>query len=246
MTRATASSRAIVLSRENFGEADQYIQFFTQNWGVISVLARSARKSKRRYIGGLDLFCHDEIFIRGNPRERPYLNELVVLNSFVGLREDLDKLTTAGKVVQWIRRLADPGTSHPAIYLLLGQTLALIEREKETGRLEFLSLLFRLKLLHQLGFKPRVEACVRCQGELESPTFFEWASGGTVCRKCLLTGTVQEGVSVAADERLLLGVGDRLKLSTWEQFEFPLDKTHQLSRLIHQFAFYHTHVRLPL
>src|SRR4051812_43757292 len=130
MSKATASTRAIVLSRENFGEADQYITFFTLKWGLISVLARSARKSKRRYVGGLDLFCHDEIFVRGNPRERPYLTELVVLNTFLGLRDHLEKLMIAGKVVQWVKRMADATNPLPGVYVLLGQTLALLEKEK--------------------------------------------------------------------------------------------------------------------
>ena len=55
------SSKGIVISVENFGEADRYIQFFTKDWGMITTLDKSARKSKRRYVGGLDLFCHDEI-----------------------------------------------------------------------------------------------------------------------------------------------------------------------------------------
>ena len=110
-----SSSRAIVLHRENFGEADQYIQLFTQTWGMITVLARSARKSRRRYVGGLDLFCHDEIFIKGDPRGRPYLTELSVLNSFMGIRDDLHRMVAAGAAVQWIRKLADATTPMPEI-----------------------------------------------------------------------------------------------------------------------------------
>src|SRR6476660_8409794 len=105
------STKGIVLSRENFGEADRYVQFFTLDWGMITVLARSARKSQRRYVGGLDIFCHDEIFVRstprgankGQPKDRPYLAELTVLNSFIGLRDRLERLTAAGKIVQWVR-----------------------------------------------------------------------------------------------------------------------------------------------
>src|SRR5580704_12616305 len=100
------SSKAIVLSYENFGEADRYIQFFSREWGMITVLARSARKSRRRYAGGIDLFCHDEISIKGDPRSKPYLNELTVLNSFPILRENLDKLLVAGKLAQWVKKLA--------------------------------------------------------------------------------------------------------------------------------------------
>src|SRR5580658_6934041 len=94
----TFSSRAIVLSRESFGESDCYVQFYTKNWGLISTLAKAAKKSKRRYVGGLDLFCHDEIFLRGDPKDRPYLLELTVLNSFPLLRDDLEKMLAAGKI----------------------------------------------------------------------------------------------------------------------------------------------------
>src|SRR4051812_43992050 len=124
-------SRAIVLSRENFGEADRYLQLFTRDWGVISVLAKSARKSKRRYVGGMDLFCHIEIVLRGEPRAHPYLVELSVLNAFTGLRDDYDRMMTAGKVVQWVRKLSNTAVTMPGVYSLLGQTLALMEKETD-------------------------------------------------------------------------------------------------------------------
>ncbi len=134
------STKGIVLSRENFGEADRYVQFFTRDWGMITVLARSARKSKRRYVGGLDIFCHDEISVRGAPhrqarghsKERPYLIELTVLNAFIGLRDSLERVATAGKIVQWVRKLADAATPMPGIYSVLGMTLALLESGKKT------------------------------------------------------------------------------------------------------------------
>ncbi len=239
-------SRAIVLSRENFGEADQYVQFLTQNWGVITVLARSARKSKRRYVGGLDIFCHDDIFLRGDPRERPYLNELSVLNSFPNLRNDLEKMLAAGRAVQWIRRLADMATPMPSVYSLLGQTLAVIEKEPNPDRLELLGLLFKLKLLSSLGLKPRLEACVRC-GETESrEILFDITGGGAVCRKCSPRELSSLGEVLSEDDRHFLIAGDQLKLTHWDQFEFSREKSSALSRLITQFASYHTHQRLPV
>ena len=92
----TSSTKAIVISTESFGEADMYIQFFTQKWGMVTALAKSAKKSKKRYVGGLDLFCHNEIFLRGDVKDRPYLTELTVLNSFTGIRDSLDKMKRSG------------------------------------------------------------------------------------------------------------------------------------------------------
>ena len=170
------STRAIVLSREAFGEADLYVQFLTKDWGVVTFLAKSGRKSKRRYVGGLDLFCHNEIFIKGQARERAYLQELVVLNSFSELRENLDRLEIAGRVLQWIKRLADIATPSPNTFSLLGQTLALVEKESDPKRLEILFFVFKLKLLSDLGLMPQIAACAKCHSQLEAggDSAFAW------------------------------------------------------------------------
>lgn len=243
---AGASSKAIVLSRENFGEADQYVQFLTQKWGVISVLARSARKSRRRYVGGLDLFCHDEIFLRGEPKERPYLIELSVLNSFPRIRDDLGKLLVAGKVIQWVRKLADMAAPMPQVYSLVGQTLALVENEPDSDRQELLALVYKLKLLAQLGLKPRVEACVRCE-EPETPHgLFDVASGGIVCRSCTGANNVREGLPLGQAERALLTAAEGLRWTAWSEISFPSELAAPLTRLVTQFASFHSHARLPI
>lgn len=241
------SSKAIVLSREPFGEADLYVQFLTKKWGVITTLAKSARKSKRRYVGGLDIFCHDEIFLRGVPKERAYLNELVVLNAFTGIRDDLDKVMVAGKAVQWIRKLADIASPMPGVYSLLGQTLSLIEKEGDPVRLELLGLVFKLKLLSQLGLKPRLDACVRCGQTTPADAVFDMEAGGLLCRACASkSGSSVERLRLGLDERAFLDVADRFRLTAWDDITFPKDRGHQLSRLVTRFASFHTHVRLPV
>ncbi len=239
------STRAIVLSRENFGEADRYIQFFTRDWGLISVLAKSARKSKRRYVGGMDLFCHDEIVLRGDPRERAYLVELQVLNAFTGIREDLERAMTAGKVVQWIRKLANTAVPMPALYSLLGQTLALIEKESDPERLGLLRLIFQLKLLDQLGIKPRMDECARCAENAASSGVFDLDAGGLLCETCVGARTIAHSMLLEPNEIDLLGHADRLKLTMWSQFRFPKDQTRNLLRLTTQFAAFHTNSQLP-
>ncbi len=238
-------SRAIVLSRENFGEADRYIQLFSRDWGLISVLAKSARKSKRRYVGGMDLFCHNEIVLRGDPRGKPYLVELTVLNSFTGLREDLDRLVVAGKAAQWVRRLSNTAVAMPGVYSLLGQTLALIEKT-ETERLPLLQLIFQIKFLDQIGLKPRMDACAKCSEALDNAAgVFDIDAGGLLCRPCLGERTVAHSMRLGEAEQALLAQGERLKLTLWDQFQFPTDSTRNLLRLTTQFASFHTQTQLP-
>lgn len=242
----TYSSRGIVLSIENFGEADRYIQFFTKDWGMISVLAKSARKSKRRYVGGLDLFCHNEIFLRGDPKDRPYLNELSVLNSFPKLREELDKVLLAGKIVQWITRLANTPTPMPSIYSLLGQSLALIEKEQNLEKLELLNTVFKLRLLCLLGLKPRVDVCAKCEGKDDIEGIFDLNSGGILCRLCAPKANFAENLVLNPSQRNLVNIADQLKLSHWDEISFPQELLFSVNRLMTQFASFHTQVQLPL
>ena len=242
----TYASRGIVISIENFGEADRYIQFFTRDWGMISVLAKSARKSKRRYVGGLDLFCHNEIFLRGDPKDRPYLNELSVLNSFPKLREDLDKVLIAGKLTQWTKKLADTPTPMPAIYSLLGQSLALIEKETQPQKLELLYCIFKLKLLSLLGLKPRVDACAKCESTEDIEGIFDLSSGGLLCRLCAPKADFTGGLTLHPIQRNLMTVADHLKLTHWDEIEFSEELLSPINRLMTQFASFHTQLKLPV
>lgn len=240
------SSKAIVLSVEDFGEADCYVQFFTQKWGMISTLAKSAKKSKRRYIGGLDLFCHDEIYLRGEPtKDRAYLQELTVLNSFPGLRNELEKMLSAGKVAAWVKKLANVSSPLPQVYSLLGQTLSLLETETRIERYELLVLIFKLKLLSHLGLKPRMDSCIKCLTIEERPGTFDISQGGFVCIDCL-PALGNENTRLSIQDRSFLDLTDELKLTLWDQFDFPLDRVHSLQRTLTQFASFHTHLKLPL
>ena len=243
------SSKAIVLSFEDFGEADRYVTLFTQNWGMITVLAKAARKSKRRYVGGLDLFCHNEIFIRGEPKGRPYLTELVVLNSFPGIRDNLEKLLAAGTCTQWIKKLADTSIPMESVYRLFGQTLSLIEKETDTERFGLLHLVFKLKLLSLLGLKPRVDQCTRCDNTdfLTNTIFrFEMGAGGIICDPCVTQARLGDRIELMGHERHFLHAIDAMKLSHWNALKFPEDSTRSLSRLMTLFASYHTQLRLPI
>jgi len=241
----THSSKAIVLSVEKFGEADCYVRFLTQKWGVISTLAKSARKSKKRYVGGLDLFCHDEIFLRGDPKDRPYLLELNVINSFPGIRENLDKVMMAGKAVHWIKKLADVPTPMPHLYSLLGQTLALVEKETQTERLELLTLVFKFKLLTLLGLSPQIEKCTRCEGVLETQSVFDLGAGGVICKECS-TGHSLQSIYLDSEQRLILSVAEKIKLLSWESFSASPEAVFPLTRLLTQFASFHTQMKLPV
>lgn len=247
MPAPTYSSKAIVLSKEAFGESDYYVQFLTQNYGVISTLAKAAKKSKRRYVGGLDIFCHDQIFLRGDPKERPYLVELSVLNPFTGIRDHLEKVMLGGRMIQWVKKIANVAEPIPRVYSLLGQCLALTEKENNLERLELLWLIFKLKLISELGIKPRVDNCSFCAMELEESDFlFDLNAGGMVCGNCAKSHLLPQFVRIDRTERHFIQKITPFKLSDWSQVDLGSDRIHGLHKVIQEFAMFHTHTTLPL
>jgi len=60
------STKAIILRRVNYGEADRILTTITLDQGKVSLFARGARRAKSRLAGGLELFSvSDVVFIDG-------------------------------------------------------------------------------------------------------------------------------------------------------------------------------------
>jgi len=61
------NTKAIVLTRINYAEADRIIKFLTKDRGKITVIAKSVRKEKSKLAGGVELFSICDIgYIEGN------------------------------------------------------------------------------------------------------------------------------------------------------------------------------------
>ena len=61
---SSLTTTAIVLRAVNYGEADRIVTLFGRDTGRLSALARGARKSQRRFAGGLSLCALGSAAIR--------------------------------------------------------------------------------------------------------------------------------------------------------------------------------------
>ena len=68
-------TKAFVLRRTNFGEADRIINFLTEQ-GVIACIAKGVRKEKSKLAGAVELFTLSEITVHAGRN-----NKLGVLTS---------------------------------------------------------------------------------------------------------------------------------------------------------------------
>lgn len=116
-------TRALVLRRTNFGEADRIINFLTED-GLVSAIAKGVRKEKSRLAGSVELFCLSEIVVhQGLNNKLGVLTSAKMLEHFSNIVYKLPELELASLVMKKISAVAE-NASGPDYFDLLYQVLA--------------------------------------------------------------------------------------------------------------------------
>jgi DNA repair protein RecO (recombination protein O) len=192
---AALTTPAILLRSVAYGEADRVVTLLGRSTGRVSALARSARKSQRRFGGGLGLGATGQATLRDRPGA-----ELLGLESFdveearIGLGQDLARAAHAAYALELCDKLCAPRQPEPAVYDWLDELLTRVERGPATAlRLR----VFELGLLDRLGLAPVLASCVGCgRADLDDETV-RWhpARGGVVCGGCVRSGALLTSVT---------------------------------------------------
>lgn len=87
-------TRAIVLRRTNYGEADRILQLITPE-GRQAVMARGVRKEKSRLAGGIELFAVSDVVIGEGKGELGILTSARLVHFYRHIMEDYDRMQFA-------------------------------------------------------------------------------------------------------------------------------------------------------
>ncbi|MDQ3093947.1 MAG: DNA repair protein RecO [bacterium] len=85
------TSRAIILSRRDYGEADRIINFLTNDNGRVSGIAKGVKKPKSKMAGGLELFSIVSISFLASNRELKTIVSTELIRHFGNIAADLGK-----------------------------------------------------------------------------------------------------------------------------------------------------------
>ena len=114
------AGKALLFRKTEYGEADLILSFFTLNAGKVSVIAKSAKNSRKRFGGVLELFSLLEINTAGNPKKRglPVLNEAKIVNPYAALRGDFRKMAYAAYWCDLVYHFVEENEPVPDIFTL--------------------------------------------------------------------------------------------------------------------------------
>jgi DNA repair protein RecO (recombination protein O) len=176
---ALKQSEAIVLRTYPLREADLLVTLFTRAEGKVKGVARSAKKSRRRFGGALEpLTC---VRVHYDDRERQELARLDscdILESPLTSAMDYPRVVALEHIAETLDELLPDREANDAIYRLAVSVL----RQLGNGSIWMPLTYFQLWLVRLVGFLPELGACGKCGQSLNgSRAFYHALADGLMC-----------------------------------------------------------------
>jgi len=200
------STPAIMLRRTDFGDYDLILTFFTLDFGKISVIAKSAKKSTKRFAGILELFSVLQV-VAGSGRGKglPVLQEASLVHPFSRIRADFRKTAYASYWAELINAWLEENEKQPHLFHLFQHVLG--ELDSGNTPQDVLTIIFQMRFLRLSGHRPNITACSNCRTALEAIMqdmfTLDLAKGGIICAKCGPGSQGRLSVSKGTIKRLL-------------------------------------------
>lgn len=126
MTQTNLKTKAIILRRTNYGEADRILTILTPDNGQLSVMAKAVWRERSKLAGGIELFAVCELsLVRGaqNKSGMWTLTSSKIITFYDQIMTDFDRLQMGYEILKQVGRLSDV-IETPELYSILAQSLA--------------------------------------------------------------------------------------------------------------------------
>ena len=180
---ASYTVNGLVIRRVSVGETDRILTLYTRENGKLSAIAKSSRSAKSRSSGATELFTASK-FLLGAGKSLEVVSQIEIINAFVHLRNDLDRISRATYLCELLDSftISHDSSNSEVLYDLSVAALALLEEENsyQDGVVHA----FELRLLEAQGYAPELMNCVKCGEEAKTRSVgYSPVSGGVLCAK---------------------------------------------------------------
>lgn len=181
------STPAILLRRIEYGDYDLIVTLFTAAQGKASAIAKSAKKSVKRFPGVLEPFSRlNVVMTQGKRKGLPVLQEASLEDPFFRIREDIVKTAYASYWTELIYLWMAEGEPQASLYRLFSHVLTELNRGETSA--EELSIFFQMRFLSLAGFRPNFDHCHVCKTSLDQISHASVipvpSKGGFACLTC--------------------------------------------------------------
>jgi DNA repair protein RecO (recombination protein O) len=176
---ALKESEAIVLRTYPLREADLLVTLFTRAEGKVRGVARSAKKSKRRFGGALEPLTYVRAYYDDRERqELARLDSCDVLESPLASEVSYPRAVALGHIAELLDELLPDRESNDAIFRLTISVLARLKGPDIWMPITY----FELWMTRLVGFLPELSECMECGRPLNGhKAYFHALVDGLLC-----------------------------------------------------------------
>lgn len=171
-------SSAILLRAVDYGESDRVVTLLTATHGKIACFARGARKSSKRFRGGLGAF--QPLLVRFQPRDEGLgtLRDSEATGDSMAIGSDLHKMAVGSFLFELLDATLIDGQGGAAWFERTLRWLEWLSNEQRGPlHVEAGGHRMQLLLLHELGLLPDLEFCARSASALLESERLYWMPG---------------------------------------------------------------------
>jgi DNA repair protein RecO (recombination protein O) len=235
---ALRESEAIVLRTYPFREADLLVTLFTRAEGKLRGLARSAKKSKRRFGGALEPMTYVRAFYDVRERqELARLDSCEVLESPLAAEVSYARVVALGHIAELLDELLPEREANDAIFRLTLSVLHALNGPEVWMPVTY----FELWLTRLVGFLPDFSECVVCGRTLNgSRAYYHALADGLMCAEDKRLASSE----ISSESRALAAQMFRAPVESFVGKPWPKSQGADLRRLLVQILQRHIEKKL--
>jgi DNA repair protein RecO (recombination protein O) len=235
---ALQESEAIVLRTYPMREADLLVTLFTRSEGKIRGVARSAKKSKRRFGGALEPLTYVRAFYDAREgQELVRLDACEVLESPLASEVSYARAVALAHIAELLDELLPDREANDAIFRLTLSVLRVMTGPQIWMPVTY----FALWLTRLVGFLPELTECVVCGRNLNgSRAYFHALADGLMCADDKRLASSE----ISNDSRARAAQMFRAPVESFAEIEWPKAQSSDLRKFLMQILQRHLEKKL--
>ena len=174
-------TEAVVIKRTKLGEADRILTLYTPDYGKVRAVAKGSRRTNSKLGGHVELLTHSSLLL-AKGRNLDIITQAQTINSFLPLKEDLRRMSCGLYISELIDSFTAEDEGNPQIFELLRETLDQLSHAQKS---DTIVRYFEIHLLEFTGYRPQLQQCANCGGQLKPiQNYFSSSQGGALCGDC--------------------------------------------------------------
>ncbi|MCK5213909.1 MAG: DNA repair protein RecO [Candidatus Omnitrophica bacterium] len=230
-----AKTEAIVLKSFDYRETSRIATFFTREYGKVSGVLKGIRKDPKKFGSSVASFSiNDIVYYRYRNSDLHLISQCDLREFYFPIQQDLKRGMAASYVAELVTKIMPAEEANARIYRVMKHFFSALKDSSDINRLVHI---FQIKTLLFSGFRPHLDACLKCKKTISGKALFSMKEGGLVCAHCHTTDTNIYSISQGTIAAILY-----IEKNRWENcLRLKLTEINkgELKHILNNFLVYH-------